>query len=774
MKFGIGQAVPRTEDARLLTGGGRYTDDIRLPGQLHGHVLRSPHAHARIRAIDISAARAAPGVVGIFTGDDLARDGIGDIPCQVPLRQKDGSLLKAPRRPALAQGHAKFVGDPVVFIVAETLDQAKDAAELVEVDYDPLPAVADPAQALRPGAAQVWDIAPANLCFDWELGDAEGVAAGFAKAARVVSLDLVNNRVAPTSMEGRAAIAHFDPATDRLTLYISSQGVHSLQRQFADAIFKMPKEKIRVVTTDVGGGFGMKLFNYPEYVCAAYASKRLGRPVRWTSDRSEAFLADDHGRDNLTHAELALDAAGRFLALKVETVANLGGYLSNYAPFVPTEAGTRMLAGCYTTPAVHVSVKGVFTNTAPVDAYRGAGRPEAAYCLERIVDAAAREMGLSPAEIRRRNFIPAAAMPYKTSMGLVYDSGDFQRNMEDALKLGDWDGFEARRREARARGKRRGIGLASYIEACAGGGAEQSTIRVRGDGTVTILIGTQSNGQGHETAYKQIAAERLGLAPEDIVIVQGDTDTITFGGGTGGSRSVPVGGAALSETAVRLVEKMKPKAADLLEAAAVDVAFEDGAFRIVGTDRTVGFKEVARAAVADPAALAFEEAAQWKPPASTFPNGTHVCEVEIDEDTGAVDIVRYSVVDDFGHVINPLLLAGQVHGGIVQGIGQALYEEAVYDPESGQLVTGSLMDYAMPRADHVPYFEFRYNVIPCTTNALGIKGAGEAGTIGATPAVINAIVDALADLGVRHVDMPATPQKLWRRMHDARMRQAAE
>jgi carbon-monoxide dehydrogenase large subunit len=773
MKFGIGQAVPRTEDARLLTGGGRYTDDIAPAGALVGHVLRSPHAHARVVRVDAAAAMAAPGVHAVVTGADLARDGVGTIPCNVPLRQKDGTLLKTPPRPALAVDAVKFAGDPVAFVVAETLEQAKDAAELIEVDYDPLPAVADTVGALDPGAARVWDVAPGNLCFDWEKGDGPATAAAMAKAARVVELDLVNNRVAPTSMEGRACIADYDTAAERFTVWVSSQGVHGLRRQFADAIFRVPHEKVRVITTDVGGGFGMKLFMYPEYVACAYAARLLGRAVKWTSDRSEAFLADDHGRDNVSRARLGLDADGRFLALKVETVANLGAYLSNFGPYIPTEAGTGMLAGCYTTPAVHVEVKGVFTNTAPVDAYRGAGRPEAAYLLERIVDAAARELGMSPAEIRRRNFIPASAMPYTTAMGLTYDSGDFRKNMDDALAMADWDGFEGRRKAARARGRRRGIGLASYIEACSGGGPEQATVQVHGDGKVTVLIGTQSNGQGHETAYKQIASARLGVDADDITIVQGDTDVLTFGSGTGGSRSVPVGGAALSDGALRLVEKMKPAAADLLEAAAVDVEFDEGAFRVVGTDRAVALRDVA-ASKASGAAVAFEEVAQWKPPASTFPNGTHVCELEIDEDTGGVEIVRYVVVDDFGVVINPTLVMGQVHGGVVQGVGQALHEEARYDPDSGQLVTGSFMDYAMPRADDVPMIEIKLNEVRCTTNALGMKGAGEAGAIGAPPAVINALVDALADLGVRHVDMPATPLKLWEIMQAARMPMAAE
>jgi carbon-monoxide dehydrogenase large subunit len=506
----------------------------------------------------------------------------------------------------------------------------------------------------------------------------------------------------------------------------------------------------------------MKIFLYPEYVLALFAAKKLGRAVKWTSDRTEAFLSDDHGRDNLTHAELALDGEGRFLAMRVRTVANLGAYLSNYAAFIPTDAGTGMLAGVYTTPAIHVEVKGVFTNTQPVDAYRGAGRPESAYIIERLIDAAGRETGLGPAEIRRRNYIPPEAMPFTTSMGLTYDSGEFQRNLEDAIEISDWAGFEARRAESRARGRLRGIGLSSYIEACAGGGAEQATVQVRGDGHVTILIGTQTNGQGHETAYKQIISDRLGVDPDDVEVVQGDSDRISFGGGTGGSRSTPVGGAALGESANRVLEKAKAKAADLLEAAEVDVEFKDGAFEIVGTDRRVTFQDVARSAAASPEDLAFDEAARWTPPAATFPNGCHVVELEVDPDTGRVDILRYTVVDDFGKVLNPLMVAGQVHGGVAQGIGQALTERVVFDPATGQLLTASFQDYAMPRADDVVQVTLKLNEVPCRTNALGMKGAGEAGAIGAPPAVINALVDALHHLGVTHVDMPATPEAVWR------------
>ncbi|WP_207478239.1 xanthine dehydrogenase family protein molybdopterin-binding subunit [Arenibaculum pallidiluteum] len=760
-KFGFGQAVPRTEDARLLKGGGRYTDDVGIPGQVHAYVLRSPHAHARISGVDVEAARSAPGVLGVYTGADLEADGIGHLANLVPLRQTDGSLLVTPPRPALALGRVRHVGDPVAFVVAETYDQARDAAELIAVDYDELPAVVDPADALAAGAAQVWDQAPGNLCFTWEKGDAVGVDAGFARAARTVAVDLVNNRVVASSMEGRACLGAVDSATGRLVLHVSSQGVHSLRGQLAK-IFGVEESALHVLTGDVGGGFGMKIFMYPEYVLALYAARKIGRPVKWTSDRSEAFLSDDHGRDNLTRAELALDADGRFLALRVRTTANLGAYLSNYAAYIPTEAGTGMLAGVYTTPAIHVAVKGVFTNTQPVDAYRGAGRPEAAYVVERIVDAAARATGLGPAEIRRRNFIPPEAMPFMTSMGLTYDSGDFRRNLEDAIVAADWAGFEARRAESRARGRLRGIGLSTYIEACSGGGPEQATIRVRGDGKIIVLIGSQTNGQGHETAYKQVVCDRLGVDPDDIEVIQGDSDLISFGSGTGGSRSAPVGGAALAESAAKVIEKAKAKASDLLEAAAVDVVFREGSFEIAGTDRRVSFQDVARAAAPTPDALAFDEDARWTPPSSTFPNGCHVCELEIDPDTGSVEILRYTVVDDFGKVLNPMMVAGQVHGGVAQGVGQALTERVVFDRGNGQLLTASFTDYALPRADDLPPIALKLNEVPCRTNALGMKGAGEAGAIGAPPAVINALVDALNHLGVTHVDMPATPEAVWR------------
>lgn len=772
-KFGIGQAVARTEDARLLTGGGRYTDDIAMPGQTHAVFVRSPYAFAAIGSVDATEALAQPGVLAVYTVADLEAEGLGTLLCHSGLKQRDGSPYVSTPRPALAKGFVRHVGDAVAVVVAETPEAARDAAELVMVDYQDRTPVTGTAEALEPGRPLVWDEAPGNLCFDWDQGDEKTVEQALSQAARVVELEIVNNRVVPSPMEGRACLAAVEPDTGRLSIHVTSQGVHGLRKQFAK-IFHLPEEAFRVVTTDVGGGFGMKIFIYPEYVVCLFAARKLNRPVKWTSERTEAFLSDDHGRDHVSRARLALDADGRFLGLRVDTIANLGAYLSNYGPFIPTDAGSSMLVGSYRTPAVYVRVKGVFTNTQPVDAYRGAGRPEAAYLLERLIDHAGRVTGLGPAEIRRRNFIPASAMPYATPMGQVYDTGEFQQNLEDGLAMADIAGLPARKAEAKTRGKLRGAGLATYIEACSGGGPEQATVQVGGDGRIVLMIGTQTNGQGHETAYKQILADRLGVPPEDIEVVQGDTDRVAWGSGTGGSRSVPVGGSALAEGAAKVLDKAKPVAADLLETAAVDVEFAEGRFTVVGTDRSVSFKEVAAKAAAENGGIAFSEMARWTPPASTFPNGCHIAEVEIDPDTGVTEVLRYSVVDDFGTVVNPMLVLGQIHGGVAQGLGQALQERVVFDPDSGQLLTGSFMDYQMPRAVDIPPIEVKLNCVPSTTNMLGMKGAGEAGAIGAPPAIINAIVDALADYGVTHIDMPATPQAIWQAIQAASVRAAAE
>src|SRR5665213_3074428 len=771
-QFGMGQPVRRSEDRRFVTGGGRYTDDIVLPRQAQAYVLRSPHAHARIRAIAADAARTAPGVLGIFTADDLRQDGIGAIPCVVPLKNRDGSRIRMVEHPLLAAGRARHVGDGVAFIVAETLAQAKDAAELVEVDYEILPAIADTARAAEPGQPLVWDDIPNNLCLDWESGNRPAVEAAFAGAKHVVELSLVNNRLVANSMEPRVALGAYERGEERFTLYTSTQGSHAIRRLLAANVFKLPEHRLRVVTPDVGGGFGMKLFLYPEHGLVLYAARKLGVPVKWVGERGESFLTDAHGRDNVTRARLALDDKLNFLAIDVETTANLGAYLSNFGTFVPTMAGTAMLAGVYRTPAAVVRVKAVYTNTVVVDAYRGAGRPEANYVIERLVDHAARQLKVSPAELRRRNFIPPDAMPFKTAFGMNYDSGEFARNMADALKGIDVDGFPARREQSRARGKLRGLGLATYIEQCGGGFDEMAEIRFDGSGAATVIIGSQSSGQGHQTAYAQLVADGLGIPFERVRVHQGDTDIVGFGRGTGGSRSLPVGGNAIQIAVRRIIEKGKKIAAHRLEAAEADLEFADGAYVVSGTDKRIGMTEVAQAAF-NPLVLppglepGLDEKAHFLPAAHTFPNGCHVCEIEIDPETGMTAIARYVVVDDFGNVVNPLLLEGQVHGGVVQGIGQALVEGCVYD-SGGQLLTGSFMDYAMPRALDMPNIEFSYNVVPCTTNPPGAKGAGEAGAIGAPPAVMNAIVDALAPLGIATVEMPATPLSLWRAIRHAR------
>ena len=764
-QFGFGQAVRRSEDPRLLTGRGRYIDDLSLPGQGYGVFVRSPEAHAVIRHIGTTAALAASGVIGVVTGHDLIADGIGPLPCKALLRNRDGSRMTQTERPPLATSRVRHVGDPVALVVAESLDQARDAAELVDVEYESLPAVTDAVLALADNAPLLWDEIPGNMAFDWEYGDLEATEAAFARAAHIVGLDLYHNRVVANPLEGRCCLADYDAAADRLILHVSCQGVHDVRDMLAEDIFHVPPNNVHVLCGDVGGGFGMKIFMYPEYVATLYAARRFGRPVKWTAERWEGFVSDDHGRDRSDRVELALDADAKLLALRSDAVANLGAYLSNFGPFIPTLAGVRVAPGLYTLDALHIRVRGAYTNTQPVDAYRGAGRPEAAYAIERLIDAAARRLGLSPAEIRRRNFISPDALPYRTVTDLEYDSGDFARNMDDALALADWATFPERRQAAAARGRLRGIGLATYVEVCAGMGSESPVVQVGRDGRATISVGTQSNGQGHETAFAQLIADHLGLAPDEVTVVQGDTEKIATGDGTGGSRSIPVGGAAVADAAIKVQEAARARAADLMEAAAADVEYRDGRFTIVGTDRSLTLGEVAAAAEAE---IAFEETGFFKPTAGTFPNGAHICEIEVDPETGAVEVLGYTVVDDVGRVLNPPMLQGQVHGGVAQGVGQALLEQAVFDPQTGQLVTGSFMDYAMPHARNLPFVTFRANEIPCRTNPLGVKGAGEAGAIGAPPAVINALVDALAPFGVEHIDMPALPEKIWRLCRAAR------
>jgi len=757
-KFGVGQAATRVEDQRFTAGRGRYIDDLTLPNQTWATFVRSPHAHARILEIDTDSVSDLPGVLGVYTCADLHAADIGDLPCNAGTSNIDGTSCYKPPRPALADKIVRFVGDPVALVVAETRSQAIDAAEQLWVDYEPLDAVVATSAAMTEGQPQLWESAAHNQCFHWQAGDQQATDDAFAAADRVVDVELVNNRVIPNSMETRGAIADID--NGRLVLHVSCQGVHMLRRMLAGQIFNVPEQDIHVLCHDVGGGFGMKIFMYPEYVATLFAARQLNRPVKWIAERSEAFVSDTHGRDHISRLELALDSEAHIKGLRVNTTANMGAYLSQAGPFVATDAGVAMLVGCYDIATAHVEVKGVFTNTAPVDAYRGAGRPEAIYAIERLMDVAAAEMGIAPDEIRRRNFISPQQMPYTTALGATYDSGDFGRNLEDALKLARWDEFSQRRQRAQAEGKLRGIGLASYIERCAGGAPEQARLAVDEQGHVTLYIGTQSNGQGHETAFRQIVCERLGLTFDDITVVQGDSDLIATGGGTMGSRSVPVGGSAIGMASEKIIEKAKARAAELMECAVSDVEFNAGEFRIVGTDRIQSFKAVA-AAAGENGEPGFDEAETFAPEVATFPNGTHVCELEIDCDTGVIDIVDYTVVDDFGRVINPLLLEGQVHGGIAQGVGQALLEYCAYESDSGQLVSASFMDYTMPRADHLPMIRFQRNEVPCTTNPLGIKGAGEAGAIGAPPAVVNAVVNALADHGVQHLDMPITANRVW-------------
>lgn len=775
-KFGQSQPVRRVEDQRFITGKGRYADDISLPGQVYGVFLRSPHAHAKITKIDTTTAKAAPGVLAVYTVADLKAAGIGDLPCTIPLKNRDGSNRADPPRPALADSMVRHVGDPIAFVVAETVAQGRDAVELIEVDFDSLPAAADMATAMEDGRPQIWPETPNNRAFDWEVGDKAKVDGIFAAAAKTVKLTLENNRIVVASMEARVSLAAFDKQTGRFALHVPTQGVW-VQKKLLAKIFSLPDEKFAVFTDDVGGGFGMKIFIYPEQVLTLFAARALGRPVKWTSERSEAFLTDTHGRANLTHAEMALDKDNHFLALRIHNIADMGAYLSTYAPMIPTMAGTKVLSSVYRFQAVHSRVEGVFTNTVPVDAYRGAGRPESNYIMERLIDAAARELGIDRAELRRKNYIPPTAFPWTSAMGLTYDSGEFENTADTALKAIDWAGFESRRAAARKRGKRRGIGMAYYLEATGGAPTERAEIRFAEDGYVDVYVGTQSTGQGHETAYTEIVAQQLGVDFDKIRIKQGDSDMIPTGGGTGGARSLYSQGGAILKTKDAIIEKGKAVAADILETAAGDIEFAAGRFSVAGTDRGVGIMDVAkeartRSGVGYDQAAGLDTAMDHQIQAITFPNGCHVCEVEIDEATGTAEVVRYVVADDMGKVINPTIVKGQIHGGVVQGVGQALYERTVYDAD-GQLLTGSFTDYCLPRADNFPEIEVILCEVPCKTNPLGVKGAGEAGAVGSAPATINAVVDALADLGITHVDMPATPEKLWAILHRD-LAQAAE
>ncbi|MEM7123658.1 MAG: xanthine dehydrogenase family protein molybdopterin-binding subunit [Pseudomonadota bacterium] len=771
-QFALGQPVRRIEDLRLITGNGRFTDDGAAFGEVHGYVLRSPYAHADIVSLNVDAARGASGVIGVVTIDDLDADGVGDLPCSVRPDNSDGTPMYHPPRPALARGRIRHVGEPVAFVVAETLSQAKDAAELIEVDFEPLDAVASTAGAMAETAVVIWPDAPGNVALDWSNGDKAATEAAFAGAAHVITLDLVNNRVIVNPMEPRASRGSHDPATQRFELDSGSQGVHFLQNVLADKIFHVPRTSVHVTTGDVGGAFGMKNFLYPEQVLVLDAARRFGRPVRWTGERTESFMSDTQGRDNVTTAQLALDCDHRVLGLKVDLIANLGAYLSNYAPAVPTSASTILLSGLYDIPAIHVRVRAVYTNMVPMDAYRGAGRPETAYCVERLMDQAAAELGVAPEALRRKNFVPRDEFPYVTQVGMTYDDGDFARHLERALALGDHAGFEARRKASADAGRLRGFGFACYIERCGGGGPDMVDIRVDPSGGVTLFVGTITNGQGHDTAYAQLTADRLGVPIENVRIVQGDSDATPYGSGVGGSNFIAVGGNACAVAIDNVIDKGRKVAAQALEASEADIEFADGSFRIVGTDRSVSLTEVAAAAL-NPAKLppetdpGLQAVGSYKAPGVTFPNGTHLCELEVDPETGVIDILNYLVVDDFGVIVNPMLVEGQVHGGVAQGVGQAFAEHTVYD-ETGQLLSGSFMDYQLPRASDLSSIAFETIEVPAKNNKLGVKGCGEAGATGSAPAAMNALLNALRPIGVRHVDMPATPDKLWRLIRQAR------
>ena len=751
MKFGVGQPIRRVEDIRFITGRGNYTSDYQPPGTLHAAFLRSPHANARFSFEDLQAARSMPGVKAVYVAEDFDR--LGNLPC-LSLPESYDAMASLTPYPVLARGEARHVGDLVAMAVAESQPEARDAIEAIAVEWSALAAVVDMREAIKSGAPQVYQDAPGNIAFDGHIGDKAKTDAIFASAAHVVSLSVVNQRVIANYLEPRSAIGEYDASTGRYTLHVSSQGVHALRDIVAKKILKTSTEKLRVVTNDVGGGFGTKAVVYREYPLVLEAAKRLGRPVSWQGDRSEHFLSDAQGRDNLTTAEMALDAEGRFLAMRVDILGAVGAYLSQYGPYIPW-LGATMATGPYDIGALYARCRSIYTHTIPVDAYRGAGRPEAAYVLERLVDECARSLSLPREEIRARNFVKPSQMPYHTQTDRTYDVGDFEGAMRASLKKADFADFERRAAEAKTRGKLRGVGFSSYIECTAWGDGEEGSVELDGDGAFTVLIGTQSNGQGHETAYAQVVSQHLDVPLERIKVIQGDSDRVRTGAGTGGSRSIPVGAVMVAKASEKLASSLKQLAADELEAAIADLEIADGRVRIAGTDRSISYEEIAKLPGATREKLKAIES--FTPPDATYPNGTHTCEVEIDPETGAVRIERYTVVDDFGFTLNPLLLQGQVHGGVAQGIGQALHERAVFTDE-GQLLTASFMDYCVPRADDLPSFNFETRNIPSKTNPLGLKGAGEAGSIGASPAVMNAVVDALwRGFGVRNIDMPATP-----------------
>ncbi|MBM3361302.1 MAG: xanthine dehydrogenase family protein molybdopterin-binding subunit [Betaproteobacteria bacterium] len=780
----IGEALKRKEDYRYLIGAGQYTDDITLAAQCHAVFVRSPHAHARIKSIDLSRARSAPGVIDVFTGEQVAADKIGGLPCGWLITSTDGTPMKEPPHPILAQGKVRYVGDHVAMVVAQTQEQARNAAELIDVDYEVLPSVVRATQAAK--APALHEQAPDNHCYKWAIGDKAQVDAAFAGAAHVTRLDLVNNRLVPNAMEPRSAIGSYNRATDEYTLYVANQNPHVERLLMTAFVMGLPEHKVRVIAPDVGGGFGSKIYLYAEDVCLTWAARKLNRNIKWTAERSESFVSDAHGRDHESHAELALDKDGKFLALRVHTDANLGAYLSTFATAVPTILYATLLAGQYATPQIYVEVDAWFTNTAPVDAYRGAGRPEATYLLERLVTRAAWETGLGQDEIRRRNMI--TSFPYQTPVALQYDTGDFKALLERSNQLADVAGFAQRKAASEARGLCRGIGYSSYIEACGiapsniagalgarAGLFECGEIRVHPTGSVTVFTGSHSHGQGHETTFAQVVAARLGISPDMVDVVHGDTGRVPFGMGTYGSRSLAVGGTAIMKALDKIEAKAKKIAAHLMEASDADIDFVGGEFVVRGTDKKIPFGQVALTAYVphnyplDKLEPGLNETAFYDPTNFTFPAGTYICEVEVDPATGVVRLDRFTAVDDFGNIINPMIVEGQVHGGLVQGIGQALMENCVYDPQSGQLLTGSFMDYAMPRADDLPTFKLDTLATPCTHNPLGAKGCGEAGAIGSPPAVINAVLDALRPLGVKDLDMPASPARVWQAIAAAKL-----
>ena len=778
---GIGASVRRKEDLRFLSGRGQYTDDINRPGQAHAWILRSQHAHARILSIDTAAASAMPGVVAIYTSADLTA--IGGIPCGWQIHNKDGTPMAEPKHPVLAEGKVRHVGDPIAVIVAETRSQARDAGEAISVAFEVLPAISQTTPALAADAPRVHDEVAGNLCYDWHIGDKAMVDAAFAQAAHRVVFETTNQRLIANAMEPRCAVGDYDTMSGDHTLYTTSQNPHVIRLLMGAFVLQIPESKLRVVAPDVGGGFGSKIYHYAEEAIVTWAAARLGRPVKWTADRTEAFISDAHGRDHVTRAELALDKDGTFLALRVDTHANMGAYLSTFAPCVPTYLYATLLAGVYSTPAIYAEVKAVFTHTVPVDAYRGAGRPEATYLLERLVDVAAKQCGFDKLKLRRRNFIGVDAFPYQTPVALQYDSGDYFSTLDQALETADWAGFEARRAQAALRGRLRGIGISTYLEACGiapsavvgslgarAGLYEVGVIRVHPTGSVTVLTGSHSHGQGHETTFAQLVADKLGVSIANVDIVHGDTAKVPFGMGTYGSRSLAVGGSALDKAMDKIIAKGKRIAAHLMEASLEDIEFDRGTFRVAGTDKIKALAEISLAAYVphnfphDELEPGLEETAFYDPKNFTYPGGCHIAEVEIEKETGQVTLINFTAVDDVGRVINPMIVAGQVQGGVAQGVGQALLEACIYD-DDGQLLSGSMMDYTMPRADDLAPVNVATHTTLCTHNPLGVKGCGEVGAIGSPPAVINAVVDALRDYGVEHVEMPATAPKIWSIIH---------